>query len=145
MTDSKDWVHVGPRDLERSFRAHAAAADQLTGVQSHLLLFYAVECGMKGVAVRGVNGKSTRNLPAEAAAAGHNLRSLAKHLKLPPRLSADAAYPSCERQAARQPRVGLKQWHEAWRYGAMLKPKDENIAIATLSSLRQWCDERIKR
>lgn len=145
MTNSKDWVHVGARDLVRSFRAHAEAADLLTGVQAHLLLFYAVECGMKGVAVRRANGQSTRDLPAEAADAGHDLRKLAKHLKLPPGLSADSAYPTCERQATGQPRVGLKQWHEAWRYGAILKPEDENIAVTTLSGLRQWCDEGTKR
>lgn len=145
MSNSKDWVHVGPRDLERSFRDHADAADRISGVQAHLLLFYAVECGLKGAALRRIKGQSTRDLPAQAADAGHDLRKLAKHLKIPPALTVDSAYPDCERQAADKPKVGLKQWHEAWRYGAILKPEHENIAVATLNNLRQWCDKEAKR
>lgn len=145
MTDKR--VHVGPRDLERSFRYHTAAADQLGGksVQAYLLLFYAVECGLKCIALRRSGRQSTEDLPTDAGEASHDLRELAKHLRIPPGLTQDAAYPTCKRQAPDKPDVSLKRWHEAWRYGAILKLKDENIAIATLNSLRQWCDEETKR
>lgn len=140
----KKWVHVGPRDLLRSFDQHAAESDRVSGTTAHLLLFYAVECGLKGIALRLRKGRSTKDYPAEVRAAGHDLREVAKHLRLPPQLRTHLAYPECARRAASEPKVAPKQWHEAWRYGAILDAADETAAVHTLTELRQWCKENAR-
>ncbi|GAA1194001.1 hypothetical protein GCM10009654_58920 [Streptomyces hebeiensis] len=100
-----------------------------------LMLFYSAECGLKAeILDRVLKARDTSTLPAELRT--HNLRVLAKELRLP--AVVQDAVKSCTRKSRTdQPRVLVapKELHEAWRYGADLDPEEQNEALAALRNL----------
>ncbi|WP_326551743.1 hypothetical protein [Micromonospora sp. NBC_01813] len=137
-------VHVTHRDLARSFTRLLESAEVTADQVSHLLRFYAVECGLKAAALRRRNLQRTDQLPGDLLS--HDLRRLAKELRLTP-----AAYQrlvDCRRVAAANaihPPVAVPQLHEAWRYGAGLDASSERSCVAGLVSLGQWCRKELGR
>src|SRR5690606_18280677 len=73
-------VDVGPRSLVNSAVDLGDTADRLTGRPSHLLRFYAVECGLKAMILKRRNLRSTSQLDQHLR--GHDLRRLAAELRL---------------------------------------------------------------
>jgi HEPN domain-containing protein len=129
-------VDVGVRCLEQNLVQHQANADALGEVQAaYLLLFYAVECGMKAAVLRRVKGRGTNDLDGPLRT--HDLSRLAKEL----RLSADinTKLVRCRRPGADY--VEHHELHEAWRYGAKLDPQHEAHAVAGLRELAKWCGQ----
>lgn len=102
---------------------------------SHLLRFYAVECGLKAAVVgkEGLNLPSTAGLPFELRT--HDLRRLAKELRISPIPVPEA----CRRHHDRTATVSHQDVHQAWRYGARLDDKDEMAFVGALEALALWC------
>ncbi len=102
-----------------------------------LLLFYAVECGLKSIYMLRNNLRSTDDERANAQSArsfSHNIVSLMIALNIS-RVSIRPAPPIVIA------RSGLSGHplvlHEAWRYGE--KVKDANAIYDWLASLIDWC------
>jgi hypothetical protein len=128
-------VDVGVRDLIRSYVELREESAKCGSASSHLLLFYAVECGLKAAVLgkRGRNARSTADLPSELRS--HDLRRLAKELKL-----AGSVLPSrCQRCHDAQTAVNHQEMHQAWRYGALLEATDETAFVKALTGLSEWC------
>lgn len=137
-------VEVGPGALTNSYVELGRNADQITSAPSHLLRFYAVECGLKAALLRRHGLRSTSQL--ESHGRNHDLRRLAKELRL------DAAtyqgLGSCRsrgRTRPHDPPVGVAHMHEAWRYGLSVDSADEQTFVASLKSLQRWCREELGR
>ncbi|MBH1935314.1 hypothetical protein I5Q34_13700 [Streptomyces sp. AV19] len=102
-----------------------------------LLLFYAAECGLKErVLARRGHRDSTALEPT------HNLRRLAKDLRLPRALGAALdRIQVCRLHPPTRGSVALADLHQAWRYGAKLNTADEKAAQEALRALISWCEQ----
>lgn len=100
-----------------------------------LLLFYAAECGLKERILRRGNHRSTQGVPLT-----HNLRALAKNLRLPPSIGAQLdRLDRCRRKNPQLDKLAIHELHEAWRYGAKLNETDQKAAQEALRALIDWC------
>ncbi|WP_253771577.1 hypothetical protein [Goodfellowiella coeruleoviolacea] len=129
-------VEVRMAGLRASYVAHRDAADRLAGDNSgYLLLFYAVECGLKSAWLKRQGLRGTSDLPAHLRS--HNLRELAKAL----RLGAEdmVLFRDCTLHASRPEKVRHDELHQVWRYGARLESNDQKKAVAGLTRLVEWC------
>lgn len=136
-------VDVGVADLVRSHASLREAAGSATAESAYLLLFYSVECGLKAAYLgkRGMNAQSTRDLPPELRQ--HDLRRLAKELKLGGSLSRQLS--ACRRRHNHALTVDHQDVHEAWRYGATLHTEDEKRVVRALGELSEWCRKEHNR
>jgi len=130
-------VDVGVADLVRNYAHLRDATEGMPGHSAHLLLFYAVECGLKAAYLGkgGINAKGTRSLPEDMR--NHDLRKLAKELRIDASVARQLS--SCRRRHDPAVTVQHQELHQAWRYGASLNPDDERSAISALEALNDWC------
>ncbi|WP_152514145.1 hypothetical protein [Nocardiopsis valliformis] len=97
-----------------------------------LLYFYAAECGLKAELLRWILQRDdTSALPDHLR--NHNLRRLAKELNLQdPGPGPDPL--RCHRLKGNT-WIESHELHQAWRYGAELRVKDQKSAVEALKSL----------
>lgn len=123
---------------ERLNRDAGLVLEEGDGATSFLLLFYATECGLKERLLVRCGGRSTEAV----ASYGHDLRKMAKELKLPAsvwrRLS---DLDGCRLRCQGQGDIAFKELHQAWRYGAKLDPRAERAVVALLRELISWCEK----
>ncbi|MBT0771894.1 hypothetical protein KIH74_23335 [Kineosporia sp. J2-2] len=129
-------VDVGVSELRRQrdrLAAQGAVAETAgDGPTGGLMLFYAVECGLKAAVLRSVmNRWDTSALPADLRT--HHLRRLAKALRLKP--PAPGPDPLRCRRRKDSSWVESHELHEAWRYGAELENDDQKAATEALKEL----------
>jgi hypothetical protein len=125
-------------DLKRSFRHHT----QVEGAASesrNLLLFYAVECGLKAVWMRRNHLTRTDQIENPIIHT-HDLRRLAAELTV-----ATGVGQCQETFKLRRDSAGwqARQVHEAWRYGVQVDPKDEQALVDWLARLWSWAREEL--
>ena len=137
-------IHVGVSELRQAFHAHRAAADKTQGISSHLLLFYAVECGLKSIYLREKKLPNTAKLPDSTLLSkdGHNLDRWVKELKI----SASQVGKTPDFHLATSGDIlNIEKVHQAWRYGIRIKPEDEKKLVEWLNSICNWIKENINR
>ncbi len=102
-----------------------------------LLLFYAVECGLKALYMQQNNLKVTdeeRGISRSARSYGHNIRALLHALNVPRASIGLPPQVIVERTAQIGDALVL---HEAWRYGEKIR---DSVAIYDwLTSVIEWC------
>jgi len=137
------------RELKRAWRELADIATPAAGGPRknphRLLLFYAVECGLKAVWLRRHNRSLFDREDIDRT--GHNLRQVLKelkvgsHLRLPESLQLSAVTQS----KAQVPRNGdITILHQAWRYGGeCAEPTDEQCEIQ-LQQVLSWIQGELK-
>lgn len=140
-------IPVTKRELERAWRALRQAADVMPRQAPHrLLVFYAVECGLKAVWLR----EQSKDLldGADIDHLGHDLNQLFKELHVG---SALAVLPTSVtlKPLGRPPRVrvrngGVDALHQAWRYGMELQSPDESSVEQQLDRLNQWIAKELQ-
>jgi hypothetical protein len=137
-------VHVSARDLKNSFVRLSNDGGRLAGPGSHLLRFYAVECGLKAALLRRIDGEATTDLPAKLTSGthGHDLHRLAQELRV--NETAYSGITHCRRRAPSTQTVDATAVHQARRYGARLNINDENRFVACLNNLTQWCRKELR-
>ena len=137
-------IPASKSQLQQAFHTHLSASGQTKGISSHLLLFYASECGIKSIWLKTNNLKTTDELGARDIISkyGHNLAEWQKELKIP------------ANQVKQTPRFDLaksglnldiSKAHEAWRYNISMKPQDQQALIQWLESLCDWIKENINQ
>ncbi|RLC10593.1 MAG: hypothetical protein DRI57_20150 [Deltaproteobacteria bacterium] len=139
-------VHVTRREIEKSFRKHKSFVRHLNqsgryaSPQRKMILFYAVECGLKSLymkrkCLQRTDQKDSNN--KSVSDFSHNLNRLLKKLnliqhKLPDVMAVDSIS------------IPAKSLHEAWRYGKELDAYDERKYEEKLQKIMQIIDRELK-
>lgn len=109
-----------------------------------LLLFYAVECGLKAVWLRSNNKNvlDTKNIDEYK----HNLHKLIHELNLGKDylLPSDIKLKSCTLENKDFPRNGkIDVLHQAWRYGGCCVTPGDEQCEKQLQKIAEWIDKEI--
>lgn len=110
-----------------------------------LLLFYAVECGLKAVWLKRQN----RSLfdREDIGNTGHNLRQVLKELKVGVELSlpGHCQLKPVTRNGAQEHRNGdISILHQAWRYGANCAAPTDSDCEHQLEQVLKWIQGELK-
>ncbi len=119
---------AGVSELRNAFWQHTDMREQ----SQYLLLFYAVECGLKAEYLRRMRLRTTEEIGDEELRGTHDLRRLAKELRLPANLISDLSFLLQKDKSRWQ----INKAHEAWRYGLAIL--SEKSLEAQLRDLQQW-------
>jgi HEPN domain-containing protein len=133
-------IDVGAASLRASYLEHRKSADKLgQGVSACLLRVYAVECGLKAALMRRQKIRDTSELDRT-----HDLRALAKRLRLPPGQVAHLRRDPVLKSDANR-KVHPSELHEVWRYGAALGDGDQKKMEELLGRLLEWLEGELGR
>ncbi len=122
------------REIKQAWRQNLEVSNAETRKNTHrLLLFYAVECGLKAVIMKRERLNRTDDC-ATLSQLGHDLNGLLDYLRagtllhLPKVSMSSIENPSTPRQ------VGAKEFNQMWRYGGKTKdtPTDADIETQLL-------------
>jgi hypothetical protein len=131
-------IHVGFSELRLAFRRHEGKA--LGNSESELLLlFYAVECGMKAEYLTSNRLTSTAQITHRGVQGTHNLAEIAKALRVP--ASVSGACPGFKLRRGGGS-YDISYAHEAWRYGVAMVPADQTAIVGWLRAMVQWIKRR---
>ena len=137
-------VHVTLREIEKSFRKHKRFVQQIGKYhvsQRRLLLFYAVECGLKSLYMRKNRLQKTDQKDSNnknVSDFSHNLNRLLKKLNL------IRQYRLPDVKAKNSEPIPSKSLHEAWRYGRQLDPDEERKYEEKLQEIMKILDRELK-
>ncbi|VVE79097.1 hypothetical protein [Pandoraea sputorum] len=110
-----------------------------------LLLFYAVECGLKAVWLKRQNRRLFDREDIERT--GHNLRWVLKELKVGSELSLpeNLNLTPVTRNGAEEPRKGdASILHQAWRYGGNFTAPTDSDCERQLELVLKWIQGELK-
>lgn len=140
-------IDAGVSELRQAFHAHRRVAGSGGASSSYLLLFYAVECGLKAVWLKRHNLWTTAQMRDKTLLSrnGHDLRRWSKELKLPARLTQSPTSPVQFRLTSDNSAWDVGDAHQAWRYGVRMDPDDEQALVAWLGRLGAWLHEELQR
>lgn len=138
------------RELKRAWRELSTVARPAVGstrMNPHrLLLFYAVECGLKAVWLKRQNRSVFDQ--QEIHRTGHDLRQVLKELKVGAELTLPQFLqlePVTTKGGTRQDRSGtITILHQAWRYGGKCFQPDDNSCEGQLEQILSWINEELK-
>jgi hypothetical protein len=142
-------IQFSDRELRNAWRelsAIATPAAASTRKNPHrLLLFYAVECGLKSVWLK----RQARSLfdREDIEKTGHNLRELLKELKVGANLSLpeNLQLKPLMRNGTEEPRNGdISILHQAWRYGGNCTVPTDNACEYQLEQVLAWIKGELK-
>ena len=130
------------RELKRSFReldSVASPVGQPRGDSHRLLLFYAVECGLKAVWLRRQNRRLFEH--TDIAKTGHDLRCLLKELRVsanlhPPQQYTLNSVSQNNQDIARRGDITIL--HQVWRYGGQLAEPTAEVCEQALVKILDW-------
>lgn len=137
------------RELTRAWRELSVVATSLTAGDRQnphrLLLFYAVECGLKAVWLK----RQSRTLfeGADIDRMGHDLQQVLKDLKVGSALSLPESFqlPAASLGAATRPRKGkFGDVHQAWRYGGRCQTPTDQDCEQQLLRVLTWIQGELK-
>lgn len=101
----------------------------------YLLLFYAVECGLKVVYLRRYRLRTTAEIADSRIRGTHNLAEIVKELRVP----AAAAGPCPSFRLSRDNlSYDVSHAHEAWRYGIRMVDDDQRALVEWLRRVITW-------
>ena len=133
-------IHVSLQQLRNAFQAHLLCDGVKVPTSRYLLLFYAVECGLKMTYLRKRNLLSTDKIPV-AAFHGHDLTAWVKELQIPAKsISGKSRF----RHKPSDVPQDITQVHQVWRYGAKMVTEDEADVVKWLNSVASWIKEQDK-
>ncbi|MGD9662246.1 MAG: hypothetical protein AB7U63_13315 [Porticoccaceae bacterium] len=137
------------RELTRAWRELSAVATPLAGKTRQnphrLLLFYAVECGLKAVWLK----RQGRTLfdGADINKTGHDLRQVLKELNVGTSLTLPEAFklPMATQGQTPLPRNGkFGDLHQAWRYGGKCELPSDQVCEQQLEKVLNWIQRELK-
>ena len=130
--------------MRRAFRQHARMAKDGDSTSHYLLLFYAVECGLKSVYLRRryPSRGTIASISDERLRASHDLALWIKELRLPAFIAGTNPNFRLERDRSSW---SVDKAHQAWRYGVVIEVQDEQSLVCWLDNIRRWIEENISR
>lgn len=135
-------IPAGSRQLRRAFFKHAEQAKKGTSPSHYLLLFYAVECGLKSIYLNRARTRvrTTHDISDERLRRSHDLARWALELRLPSVITRANTF---FRLRSDNSSWSIDYAHEAWRYGIAMHPADEQRLVHWLKLVHQWIEENI--
>jgi hypothetical protein len=132
-------LHSDYKQLKKVFYAHLKWAESGNEPSKCLLLFYAVECGLKCVYLRRSNLRSTKQLATNGLLSlnGHDLQKWCKALNMSHLLSGTTIHFSVLSDASKK-QYNIDRAHEAWRYGVSLESEAQTSIVQWLFRLSDW-------
>lgn len=124
-------IPAGSSELRAAYHQHTSR--HLYSL--HLLLFYAVECGLKSVYLRRNRLSNTDQIPRADLRGSHDLGRWVKELRLPASVASKGSRFRLERDGSAQT---ISRAHEAWRYGVRMNPDDERDLVSYLRAIHAW-------
>ncbi|MCX7572236.1 hypothetical protein OS242_20210 [Tumebacillus sp. DT12] len=136
-------LHVTRKQLIDSFHRHLAVykSASIGKSMSHsLILFYAVECGLKALILGKIGKNSTEVLSNHSDAElqyissgknGHDLNRMIKYLNV-----SRLRIPEIQG-------IAVVDLHTAWRYGFPVGFEEQAQAVAKLYNIANWIEEEI--
>lgn len=131
-------IPAGTTELRSAFWQHVRK-DPASG---HLLLFYAVECGLKSVYLRRNRLQRTDQIPPELQEKGHDLARWVKELRLPAAIVQAGVEFRLTRDGSR---YRIEMAHQAWRYGVAMEEDDEAMLLEYLRNIQNWIQEALQQ
>ena len=133
-------VHAGLRHLQNAFqRQRQPTVPQTQG--RNLLLFYAVECGLKAAWLSRNRLRDTSEMEADLKQKGHDLLFWSKKLYLPATITNG---PASFRLRSKSTALGVEFAHQVWRYGIDVEPADEAALATWLEEVWQWAKGELR-
>lgn len=143
-------IHANVKELKKSFKNDRNCVKNRTQESSsfHLLVFYAVECGLKGIYLKNNELPSTEKIRDQTLITkdGHNFKTWIKELRLPAAIV--GKYPDIQVPSFRLDKGGadldIGKAHQAWRYGVKINIDDEKKLVEWLEKVCNWIEEKIE-
>lgn len=140
-------INITRSEFQRSFRNHYLLYNKTKAGFSpctrRLILFYAVECGLKSLILKNI-GKNTYEELSEyyqtngKRMPGHNIKEMTKEVGI------ETAFSLKSIQLARGGRIMSEKYNELWRYGASISNlQEEEREEQTLIDIAEWLRQRI--
>lgn len=130
--------------LKKAFHKHCNTAKTGKSSSHYLLLFYAVECGLKSKYLAQNGWRSTSEIIDPKLKQSHDLKKFAQAVKAPASIIG-YEYPVFQLKKDTS-KMGhqVKDIHQVWRYGIKLnKNRDEEAIVRWLNNLKEWLEEEI--
>jgi len=111
----------------------------MANVSYKLILFYAVECGLKSIWMwENKLNRTNKNIDrgTKASKFGHKLNDLLKEMKWNKKIN--------KGQTKSNEKVDHHSLHEAWRYGKQLEETSERKCVEDLEAVRCQLEEKIR-
>lgn len=137
-------IHAGFNELKRAFLVHSNASVDKDSLSYHLLLFYAVESGLKSIYLRWNKIFTTEKIIDEKFTKSHNLSEWVQKLYLPASVSGPCPGFKLTRNN-KQESYDASQVHQAWRYGIKIDENDQQKLFKWLDTISAWIKENIER
>lgn len=146
--EKQSEIIVDPEALQKAFYQHKQAfKEKKEGTNSapyNLLLFYAVECGLKALYMSEKRRqlKGVYNV-AEIKKFRHDLIKLVSELKIPGAVAEGKRHFRLQNEK-RTRTWEIKEIHIAWRYGAIVDSNDERKVVEWLDKLCIWIENKMR-
>jgi hypothetical protein len=143
---------VSLRELEKAFTTHWGIVQNNHNQCSsfYLILFYAVECGLKSIWLDNNDLRGTDEIEEQTLITkdGHNFATWIKELGLPATIVGkchEPGYPKIPsfRLSRGGSSLDIGKAHQAWRYGVNMKREDEKKLVEWLKKVCISLEERI--
>jgi hypothetical protein len=131
-------MHAGVGHLRKAFQRHRQPSLQQKQGRI-LLLFYAVECGLKAAWLTRNRLRDTSAMEARLKEKGHDLGVWARELRMP----AVIANGRTSFRLRDGSSFTLEVAHQAWRYGVDVDPADEDELEKWLGQVWEWAKEEL--
>ncbi len=132
-------IPAGRTELRKVCDKHFHVSENEHLPSYYLLLFYAVECGLKAVYLQRRKFSRTDQITDETLRKSHDLMTWSKELRLPASITGKNT--SFRLQRDNTYRWRISRAHEAWRYGVVIEPADEEELISWLKRVYDWVKE----
>lgn len=142
-------IPAKPDELKNAFRIHSSAILDNTSISYNLLLFYAVESGLKSIYLRDsklslqdTSEISDKNL---WSGGGHDLTEWIKVLKVPASGIGYCQSFKLKRDNLQKTQTwGICHAHQVWRYGIEIDENDQQDVVLWLEALKNLIKENLE-
>jgi hypothetical protein len=134
-------VHVTLKEVEKAFNQHRQAFESSGNAISNtqrMVLFYAVECGLKAYFMKKKDIRSTNPRSYSKKNVfefNHDLNGLITELNINPTVPCAQAMDNSQIESA--------ELHEAWRYGKELNKQKETKCVESLTRILNELKEKL--
>ncbi len=135
-------IHAGFSELKKAFNGHSKNAEGGEDKSHYLLLFYAVESGLKSVYLREKRLNTTEKITDVNLLKSHDLDLWVKELRLPAFVTGQNQRPRFQLKRDKESHA-VARAHEAWRYYIEMVPRDQKTLTDWLKNIQGWIRENI--
>lgn len=143
---SSRMIIPSEKQLKHAFNTHLNTSKKISGTSSYLLLFYAVECGLKSIWLerkKRYQNKYKNQDNSLLLKYGHTLELWVKELRISAKEVGEA--PNFHLDGDRSTILDISKAHQVWRYGIKIEAEDEQKLVEWLQNICNWIKENINR